>query len=162
MLTTLCNAFNDYFKEYFWKNKKYFPVADEKNKLKRDVVILIDTDSVVGSTQIDVNHHEQSISSFYESISDENIIEYNTKGIVKHVKECTTLSMNKVTKCVERKSINYIMKHKVTKQMFRITTPCGRIIECTDDHSIEVMRDGIVIDIKPGDILPTDQFIVKT
>jgi len=45
LIQYLSNTFNDYFKEYFWKNKKYFPVADEKNKLKRDVVVLIDTDS---------------------------------------------------------------------------------------------------------------------
>jgi DNA polymerase elongation subunit (family B) len=40
------DCFNDYFKNYFWLNKKYFPIKDEKNKLQKDVILLMDTDSV--------------------------------------------------------------------------------------------------------------------
>ena len=36
---------NDYFKNYFYKNPKFFKEVNENNKIKNDVVKLIDTDS---------------------------------------------------------------------------------------------------------------------
>ncbi len=45
LILYLSNNINDYLKNYFYKNKTYFPIEDEKNKLKDDVVVLIDTDS---------------------------------------------------------------------------------------------------------------------
>ena len=45
LIKYLSSAFNDYFKNYFWKNKKYFTITDEKNKIENDVCVLIDTDS---------------------------------------------------------------------------------------------------------------------
>jgi DNA polymerase elongation subunit (family B) len=46
LIKYLSDSVNDYFKNYFYKNKKYFKVIDENNKIKDDVVILIDTDSI--------------------------------------------------------------------------------------------------------------------
>lgn len=36
---------NEYFKNHFYKNKKYFNTIDENNKIKKSVVKVIDTDS---------------------------------------------------------------------------------------------------------------------
>ena len=41
----LSDNINKYFKEFFHKNKKYFPVEDEKNRITKDVIVLVDTDS---------------------------------------------------------------------------------------------------------------------
>lgn len=45
LIKYLSNSVNTYFKEYFHKNKKYFPVQSEDNKIKKDVLIYLDTDS---------------------------------------------------------------------------------------------------------------------
>jgi len=45
LIKYLSECFNDYFTNYFWLNKRYFPIKDEKNKLTNNVVVLIDTDS---------------------------------------------------------------------------------------------------------------------
>lgn len=45
LIKYLSESINTYFKDYFYKNKKYFSVIDEKNKLKNDIVCLVDTDS---------------------------------------------------------------------------------------------------------------------
>ncbi len=45
LIQFLSESVNDYFKNYFHTNEKYFKTVDEENKIKKDVVILIDTDS---------------------------------------------------------------------------------------------------------------------
>ena len=46
LIKFLSENINSYFKEFFYKNKTFFPVVDEKNKLKKDVDVLTDTDSI--------------------------------------------------------------------------------------------------------------------
>lgn len=46
LLKYLFDNTNDYLKNYFYQNEKYFKVIDEKNKLKNDVIIRADTDSL--------------------------------------------------------------------------------------------------------------------
>jgi DNA polymerase elongation subunit (family B) len=56
-------------------------------------------------------------------------------------------------------SINYVMRHKTNKQLYKITTEDGNEITVTEDHSIIVDRDGFILDIKPMDLLHTDLLI---
>jgi hypothetical protein len=56
-------------------------------------------------------------------------------------------------------SINYVMRHKTNKQLYKITTEDGNEITVTEDHSIIVDRDGFILDIKPTDLLNTDLLI---
>jgi len=45
LIKFMSRMFNDYFKNEFYKNKDYFDDINENNKIKKDVVRLIDTDS---------------------------------------------------------------------------------------------------------------------
>lgn len=45
LIKYLSETINDYFMNYFYQNTKYFPIEDENNKLKNNVVKLTDTDS---------------------------------------------------------------------------------------------------------------------
>ena len=48
--------------------------------------------------------------------------------------------------------IKWIMRHKVSKPMFKITTKSGKTITVTEDHSCIVFRNGEQIAIKAKDI----------
>lgn len=45
LIKYLSSSANDYFKDHFYRNKQFFKEIDEKNKIKKDVVCLVDTDS---------------------------------------------------------------------------------------------------------------------
>jgi len=45
LIQFMTKTFNDYFKNEFYKNLDYFDSIDEKNKIQKDVVRLVDTDS---------------------------------------------------------------------------------------------------------------------
>lgn len=49
-----------------------------------------------------------------------------------------------------------IMRHKVKKQMYRITLSCGKTVDVTEDHSIMVEVDGNLIEKKPTDLHADD------
>lgn len=117
----------------------------------------IDTDSVVGSTIIDVNGSKISIEDYYNSISDENLVRDTPKDFVKKIEFDTSIGMDN-TKKIVRKPIKYIMKHKVKKRLFKITVK-GKSVTVTEDHSVIVSRDGKLISVKPMDIKKTDKLI---
>ena len=66
------------------------------------------------------------------------------------VKNYTTLTYfdNKVVE----KPINYIMRHKVSKSRYKITTESGKEVIVTGDHSCMVLRNNELISIKAKDI----------
>jgi len=56
-------------------------------------------------------------------------------------------------------NVNYIYRHKVSKERWEIEDELGHKIVVTGDHSIMVERNGKLIEIKPRDILDTDILI---
>lgn len=77
------------------------------------------------------------------------------------VKDLATYSFNTQSNKIELNDINYIMRHKVSKQLYKITSKSNNSIEVTEDHSCMVYRDGKVIKIKPQEINPkTDKLVV--
>jgi DNA polymerase elongation subunit (family B) len=122
-----------------------------------DYVIYGDTDSVVGSTEISINGVTQTISDYYDSICDSNVVKDTPKDFVKRVCGDTSPSMNKSLQ-IEHKTVKYIMKHKVKKRMFKITVG-GKSVTVTEDHSVMVLRDGELIDVPPSDIKKGDKLI---
>ena len=62
---------------------------------------------------------------------------------------------------VQNNLIPYIMKHKVKKRMHRIKCKCNEVT-ITEDHSMMAIRDNELIEIKPKDVKPTDNIIMKT
>lgn len=120
-----------------------------------DYVIAIDTDSVVGDTQINVNGTTLKIKDYYDSLNDSFLKKDDfNQDYVKHVETFdVTPSINKEGS-VEEKLIKYVMKHKVKKEMFRITNSFGESVVVTEDHSIIVRnkRSGAITSIKPKNL----------
>lgn len=123
----------------------------------KKAVVYGDTDSVVGSTLVSVNGVSRPIEEVYNELK--GTIE--TRGVdnfIKHVTESVkTPSVNTENK-VEEKQINYVMKHKVKKQGYRLTVG-GESVVVTCDHSLIVMRNGSLKSVKPSEVMKGDKFV---
>lgn len=144
-----------------WLNKflnEYFHTDNE------DYVITIDTDSVIGSSEILVNNKKIKIEDYYNSLP--NIFIKNdelNKDFVKQVNNGdVTKSVNDLNGKLEDQKINYIMKHNVNKRFYKITYNFeGNYVILTEDHSIIVYRNKEFLSIKPKEInRNTDSIIV--
>ncbi|MEG1008911.1 MAG: DNA polymerase domain-containing protein [Clostridia bacterium] len=123
------------------------------------VLVYGDTDSTFGDAIIYCNNNKQTIESlFNESQEKYGISEVTKNGaeIVKLNGETTlTFKNNKV---IER-PIKYIMRHKVTKAKWRLRSKSGKEVIVTNDHSLMVIRDNNLIEIKPFQVLKTDKLV---
>ena len=118
-----------------------------------------DTDSVIGSTIINVNGKDISIEDYYNSVP-EKYIKYDdfNNDYIKVVNNDKALAF-KDNKIING-NIKHIMKHTVKKRMFKIK--CGnKTVIMTEDHSIIVKRSNSLISITPKEIQKSDKIILN-
>ena len=123
-----------------------------------DYVVSSDTDSCIESTVLNTDIGDITIGDLYNQYTDESL-ELNQRG------KDSVRKLNKPIKSasfdgekVVFNNINYIMKHKVKKRMYRVKVK-GDYVDITEDHSIMIIRDNIMQSVKPADILKTDKFV---
>jgi len=128
-----------------------------------DYTVAIDTDSVVGSTIINVNGKSISISDYFDSCTG-NIIkeDHYNEDYVKITPPDLTPSISS-SGVLEYKPVKYVMAHKVKKTLFKITNSNGESVTVTEDHSIIVQdKTSLVIsDIKPTNLNPKIHNIIN-
>jgi DNA polymerase elongation subunit (family B) len=122
-----------------------------------DYIIYCDTDSVVGDSIVNVNGIDITIADLYDQFNE--FAEFNDLK-KSYVKVCNNSFVNSVNSNgeIEPKEIRYIMKHRVKKEMFKISFN-GKSVIVTEDHAIIVKRDGMYISVNPREILGTDLLI---
>lgn len=154
----IAGCINEYFsKDFIQQSKKYYPDSSlVVGDISENIVKIIDTDSVVGSSVIKTNIGDISIADIYERFS-ENNIEISSENFVANVHSLFTNSISE-EKMLENKKINMIKKHKVKKRMYKITHGGDRVI-VTEDHSIIIERGGILINCSPKNIVQGDKII---
>ena len=131
-----------------YMNKYFNKLCKTEND---DYCLAIDTDSVVGSTLIDVNGQKISIKEFFDSVKGKKVRDLENDVVKLVENDSTSLSVNIESQKIERKKINYVMEHKVKKRMFKIKCQ-GKEVIVTEDHSIMVMRNNEIISVKPNEI----------
>ena len=115
-----------------------------------------DTDSVEKDSLVYIDGKQDTIENFYNNL---NGIRTDNKG-----KEYLLLPTNTTSPCfvdgdVEHKLVSHIYRHKVSKERWEITTTSGKKVVVTGDHSIMVLRNNILVEVKPKDILLSDKVI---
>jgi hypothetical protein len=127
-----------------------------------DYITYIDTDSVVGDTYIYINGSKIKIKDYFDSL-DDNFIKYDNfnEDYIKKVEKDVSLSFSSDKK-IEEKSVKYVMKHKVKKEMFEIYANDKSVI-VTEDHSIivEEKNTSKIISISPKHINPKNHRIIS-
>lgn len=123
-----------------------------------DWVIAGDTDSVSGDTMIDVNGNQMTIEDAFNCIDGRiDVLKNGTE-----VKVFPDDAIKTISICNDGYTgIKNISRHKVNKKMFRVTTPDGKQLELTEDHSLVVLdENGNLVERRPEDLKTTDQLIV--
>ena len=121
------------------------------------------TDSVNSSTILRLqdnykNNRCLTIESLYnESLKTAEKIQVTPNG--SEIISCNYSVLNWDNGELKYIPIKYIMRHKVTKEKWRIKTRTGKVIEVTGDHSLVVFRNGEKIIVKPREVLKSDKII---
>lgn len=123
-----------------------------------DGVKIGDTDSKIGSTEQRVLRNGEEIRETVEELFN-NCISYFTDertgkeyGFTKDM----VLGYDDESDSPKYYNINYVYRHKTSKQKWEIEDEDGNIITVTSDHSCMVERNGKLIEVKPSEILEED------
>jgi len=120
-----------------------------------DSIVYGDTDSVIGSTLIDTINGMVKIEDLFNTCN--SYSEINDKEYA-YDNKLQVLSYDDKSKKPYYGNINYIYRHNVTKDLYEIEDENGNKVTVTEDHSVMVERDDVLIEVKPtelngGDIL---------
>lgn len=121
-----------------------------------------DTDSSISSVKIYIDGCVTSFEDAFNKLKYENndtVLTTQTGQEIVPVHNHTTLSYIDHSDTTCNKPIKYIMRHKVNKSHYKITTKSGKFVELTGDHSIMVIRNNELLSIPVKDILKTDLVI---
>ena len=140
----------DYINEYLNKSMQ----------LKGDFVLAGDTDSCAGDSLVYRNDELVKIEDLYDEFSEFTYEDNFNKSYVKPVSNVTTKSYNTDLEKIEDKPINYVMKHRVKKEMFEIEFEGSKVV-VTEDHSVIVKRNGRYISVPPTDLKPESDILIK-
>ena len=131
----------------------------ELNPHSGKYILYGDTDSAISDTIINTNKGNITIGDLYDNTEGDVVITKSNSYVKTPSEYIESLSLNKDLK-IESKKIKYIMKHKVNKRMFKVKCN-GKEVTITEDHSIMVVRNGILIECKPTDIIKGDKLIIN-
>lgn len=116
-----------------------------------------DTDSCVGSTLVKTSRGDIEIEKLFDL---NGKIEVRGKdNYINHLDEAIdglSVSDNLIP---EYKKIKYVMKHKVEKRLYKIKVNGSEVI-ITQDHSIMILRNGELLEVKPGEIIKGDKVVM--
>lgn len=120
------------------------------------LVVAGDTDSVSGDTLIYLNGEEITIEDAWEAVklmNHDTAFKLTNGHLVVPGNGITTRTYDPVEEKVVDCPMRYISKHKVKKKAkWVLTTKSGKTVEVTNDHSLMVMRDGRLIEVKPHQV----------
>lgn len=122
-------------------------------KIDEEAAIYTDTDSVAADTVIcSKKFGNLTISDYYE-LSTENGSAGETLAGHESVNSDDDLVLNWTReKGLYYAPVKRIIRHKVSKERWKLTTESGKEVIVTGDHSLIVFREGVQIEIKARDI----------
>ena len=127
-----------------------------KYEIEGDAIIAIDTDSISADSVIDTSNGKLTIEELFtisNHFDEEGKKEYGYNNNLK------VRTYDPETKETYFENIDYVYRHKVSKEQWEIEDESGNKICVTSDHSIMVERDGQLLECKPMDIRDTDLLI---
>lgn len=128
-------------------------ITGEENYLGKSIIY---NDSVVGDTVIITSAGEMTIAELYDKCP-----ENDTRGSKEYGRnlDIKVVGFNIATDTTVMASIRYVMRHHTSKKLYKTTLRNGNQVTTTEDHSLMVDRDGVVLEAKPTEIQDTDLFI---
>lgn len=126
-------------------------------QIHKTAILYADTDSWQNDAIMQTSAGKMTIEELYNNHSKEFMVTPNGTEYA-----YTELELKNYT---ESKGEHYqqplaIIRHKVSKKRFKVTSESGKEIFVTEDHSLIVFRDGKKISCKPKDVQPGDKIYV--
>jgi len=157
---------NKYFQEHWHLDTELHEHLKVRNvkKIIDDVIIYIDTDSgphemVIRIQTSDGEEKEIQIGELYLFLMHSSNIKFDNRGneIIENPIESI---LNYKNGNLKYSAIKKLIRHKVTKSKWKITTETGKFVIVTGDHSITVFRNNKKITVKPSEInIETDRVL---
>nr|DAT03924.1 MAG TPA: Hint [Caudoviricetes sp.] len=130
-----------------------------KDKPAEEWVVAGDTDSVDGDSVIVVNGQSITIAEFFQQYQDSLIDGDGKTEFVCQVNDGSrALAFDTKANHPASAPISYVMRHKVKKRMYRITSN-GQSVIVTADHSLIVLRGEQYIDCTPSQLQAGDKIV---
>jgi DNA polymerase elongation subunit (family B) len=135
------------------------------NKLNRDgdFIIYSDTDSVGPESIVKTDLHGSiKISELFQILFENSTNQYMKDIIGKEFIFPNTLKMpyyDESDNIIKYGNVSYIEKHKIKKNVYKILTKGGKTIDVTEDHSLMILENGVLIEKKPKDLKKHDKII---
>lgn len=119
-------------------------------------VIYGDTDSWVSTTLHQTNFGEKTVEELFSSCS-----EFWNDGDKEyaHNPDLMVMSFDPERNEPYFGHINYIYRHRVSKDLYEIEDELGNIVTVTQDHSVMIERGGVLLEVKPAEIEESDILI---
>jgi len=118
-------------------------------------------DSVIGDTILNTNKGDMPISDLFDQIQykveQDNGKEYAIPTEAQH--DLKVLGYNAHEDEAVFGEIAYVMRHKTSKQLYKVTMEDGSSVTVTEDHSLIVDRDGVTVEVKPTELEDNDLII---
>ena len=132
-------------------------IADQDHVFFANDCLVHNTDSCAADTNIMTNWGDLTIEALFNRGA-RFWNESTTHGIKEYAAHPSleVVSYDPTTDSAYYGNINYIYRHKVSKERWEIEDADGNIIQVTGDHSVMIERDGMLMEVKPRDILITD------
>lgn len=121
-----------------------------------NTIIYGDTDSEIGTTLHQTNFGEKTIEELFGSCAE--FWNDHDKEYAYHP-DLMVMSYDSDSNQPYLGHINYIYRHKVSKDLYEIEDELGNTVTVTEDHSIMVERLGQLIQVKPTEITDNDILI---
>jgi len=99
-----------------------------------------------------------TIEQAFDTIKGQNLLEGEKEYLIPHNNVFTPCINNECDK-VQNEKIKMIYRHKVTKMGFKVTTKSGKSVHVTADHSLMVLRDGVLLEVKATELKRSDKLI---
>jgi len=125
---------------------------------RNPVSIYADTDSCDANTIINTDSGDVSIEDMYNR----NMCN-GSAGVTNNGHESVITNdkvLNYDNGSLYYADVSRIIRHKVSKDKWKLRTKSGREVIVTNDHSMIVFRNGEQIEVKPSDIEKTDKILV--
>jgi hypothetical protein len=155
---------NRYFNDMWHLDTEVHEKMEVRNvrKLNLDFIIYGDTDSSEKSTKLIINDGQNiyriRFDDLFKMFSEREDIFLDFKGN-EVISPNNLLALN-YTEELKFSKVKKIIRHKVRKPKWKITTESGKEVIVTNDHSLTVFRGGKKIHIKPSEInLETDEIL---
>ena len=131
---------------------------DDSHTFFANGILVHNTDSVTADSVVRTEKHIDGIT--IEDFYNENIENTGDTTLAGHE------SVNTDDKVLNWNQYGYygrvrrIIRHKVSKPKWKMTTKQGRVVECTDNHSLVVFRNGHQVHVTPNEIQKDDKVII--